>query len=260
MIVMLSQQLSGINIIAFLATTFFTTAGLRPSSEAEAQIDSYKLAIGWGAANAIFSTWAYFLVENKEEPSTQTEVSSHIEDDRGDVLSEENSSETNLDDVQESLPISFKEEGKPPQIDFEEVFGQSQGHSTFQATEKDNKRPSRALSEDLNNGVALSPKRTSGVLSARSSIISVEPPPSADEDDQVLYEYNKQDSRQLRGRRFLLLLSLFGGAVTLLITSLCFNIHEGSSARLPIIALFIIIFTLFYSLGAGKCPESDILS
>ena len=67
MVVMLSQQLSGINIIALLATTFFSTGELRTSSPIEAQTDSYKLAIGFGAANSVFSMIAYFLVENKEE-------------------------------------------------------------------------------------------------------------------------------------------------------------------------------------------------
>ena len=256
MIVMLSQQLSGINIIAFLATTFFTTAGLRPSSEAQAQIDSYKLAIGWGAANAIFSMWAYFLVENKEEPSTQTEVSSHFEDDRDDAISERNPSESSPSDGQGTLPELTEDDEITTLPDNSKIFEHNIGQSTFEKTVKENRHTFQALSKDSTNDVALDPKRNSHVLSARSSIYSADPPLSTDNCDHDLYEYDTRDSHQLRGRRFLLLLSLFGGAVTLLITSLCFNIHEGSPARLPLIAFFIIIFTLFYSIGAGMCPKS----
>ena len=93
------------------------------------------------------------------------------------------------------------------------------------------------------------PCRTSQVISEISSVSSV---PSDESDDRELYEF--KGAHQLRGRRFLLLTSLFGGMVTLLITALCFNIHLDSPARLPFIALFVMIFTLFYSVGAGAIP------
>ena len=86
-------------------------------------------------------------------------------------------------------------------------------------------------------------------MSEKSSILSVQDDES---DEKELYDFKA--SRQLRGRRFLLLISFFGGAVTLLINSLCFNIQSDSPARLPLIALFIMVFTLFYSVGAGAIP------
>ena len=59
---------------------------------------------------------------------------------------------------------------------------------------------------------------------------------------------------QLRGRRFLLLTSLGAGVITLALTSAMFHIPDGNPARLPMIILFIMIFTAFYSPGAGAIP------
>lgn len=59
---------------------------------------------------------------------------------------------------------------------------------------------------------------------------------------------------QLRGRRFLLLSSLGAGVVTLALTSAMFHIPDGNPARLPMIILFIMIFTAVYSPGAGAIP------
>ncbi|KAI9765689.1 MAG: hypothetical protein M1840_007247 [Geoglossum simile] len=75
MIVMLSQQLSGINILAFLASVFFNTPGFRKQPEKPSDpdavvatntanaYDSLRLAIGFGVVNAVASVIAYFLME-----------------------------------------------------------------------------------------------------------------------------------------------------------------------------------------------------
>ena len=73
---MISQQLSGINIYAFLATQFYSTAGPAKTSDQGDQehneANSFKFAIGFGAANMIFSSLAYFLVENPDpKPTTE---------------------------------------------------------------------------------------------------------------------------------------------------------------------------------------------
>lgn len=57
---------------------------------------------------------------------------------------------------------------------------------------------------------------------------------------------------KLRGRRFLLLLSLSAGAVILFITAFSFDIHN--SHRAGTIIAFVYIFTIFYSPGAGCIP------
>ena len=240
MIVMLSQQLSGINIIAFFATTFFTSAGLRRSSNADAEIDSYKLAIGWGAANAIFSACAYFLVENKEEPSARTETSFNVADGHNKAFSDRNPS---LEDRSQDMP-------KTPEEDEIAELSVNKANTSADPSYV----PSANIIEEPNEPKhpPRDPEGGSNASSTRSSICSNEIPPSIDDEERGFYEYESRESRELRGRRFLLLLSLSGGAVTLLITSLCFYINEDSQARLPLIALFIIIFTLFYSLGAGR--------
>ena len=65
-ITQISRQLSGINILAFLASISFTAAQLR-AGEKDGDQASIKqnlgLGIGFGAANAIFSAIAYFLIE-----------------------------------------------------------------------------------------------------------------------------------------------------------------------------------------------------
>ncbi|KAL8783696.1 MAG: hypothetical protein Q9213_004435 [Squamulea squamosa] len=75
-VVMLAQQLSGINIYAFMATQFYSSFG--PAEEAsrrdqpptkEQIAKSFEFAIGFGLANTIFSTIAFFLVESKDSNS-----------------------------------------------------------------------------------------------------------------------------------------------------------------------------------------------
>ena len=255
MIVMLSQQLTGMNIIAFLATSFFTSAGLRRSSDTEAQIDSYKLAIGWGAANAIFSACAYFLVENKEIPNARTETSFNVGDDRNEAFGDGNPSATSLENCLETSPETL-EEKEIAQQSVKKAQSAVGSSCAFSEDTIEETCESKVLSEAL---AKQAPKINSCASSVRSSICSNKAPPSINEDGQSSYEYESRESHQLRGRRFLLLLSLFGSAVTLVITSACFNIDVDSKARLPLIALFIIIFTIFYSLGAGQLhPKSRV--
>lgn len=59
---------------------------------------------------------------------------------------------------------------------------------------------------------------------------------------------------QLRGRRFLLLTSLAAGVVTLLLTANMFSLPPENDARKPMIIFFIMLFTAFYSPGAGAIP------
>ncbi|KAF4628579.1 hypothetical protein G7Y89_g9571 [Cudoniella acicularis] len=162
MIVMISQQLSGINILAFLASAFFSTADLRnqvvdPSNPGASNIaneyDSLRLAIGFGAANAIFSTFAYFLIE---------------------PLESEDALLTN--------------------------YSPSAGQNSNQ-------------------------KRKRSLL-----------PP------------------WMHGRRSLMLLSLAGGTVMLFILTFLLDLKKENSAKLPSVMVFIMLFTLCYSPGAGCVP------
>ena len=241
MVVMLSQQLSGINIIALLATTFFSTGDLRVSSPIQAQNDSYKLAIGFGAANFLFSTIAYFLVENKEEEPAVTDISA----DRGDNLSQVSLPE--IHGSQEYLP-NANEKTPPPDTVTSERLSATEAHARFEqdhiSSEDADTKSVQATSQHLEFPKA--PSET-------ASIASIPDNNDSQSENDTLYEFDTS-STQLRGRRFLLLVSLAGGMVTLLITSLCFNIHRSSTARLPLIAFFIYLFTLFYSVGAGAIP------
>ena len=64
MIVMVSQQLSGINILAFLASIFFSAAGFSSNSDPiTSRNNSLGLTIGFGGLNALFSVVAYWFIE-----------------------------------------------------------------------------------------------------------------------------------------------------------------------------------------------------
>jgi hypothetical protein len=56
------------------------------------------------------------------------------------------------------------------------------------------------------------------------------------------------------GRRALLICSLGVGAVMLLVLTLLLRMDESNEAKLPVVMLFIILWTLFYSPGAGCIP------
>ena len=60
------------SIIAFLATNFFSKAGLSPSQE-ENDINSYKLAVAFGCVNMVASLIAYPLVESPQQSLASTE-------------------------------------------------------------------------------------------------------------------------------------------------------------------------------------------
>ena len=248
MVVMLSQQLSGINIIALLATTFFTTGELRVSTPSESQIDSYKLAIGFGAANTIFSMIAYFLVENKEEQGTETEIGTDPGDDRSEA---DNLSQEGLPGIDGGqIDSSNGNDRLPPsRIVTPHRLSAIDAHVRFEQDDKS--------SSEVADAKSIKPSSQhleySNTPSETSSIASVPDSHDSQSENDTLYEF-ESSSKQLRGRRFLLLVSLGGGMFTLLITSLCFNIHQSSPARLPLIALFTYVFTLFYSVGAGAIP------
>ncbi|KAG9242174.1 putative sugar transporter [Calycina marina] len=57
-VVMAAQQMSGINVFAFLAASFLADAGL-------SSIDSLWLSLGFGIANFIFSPIAYWFIDSK---------------------------------------------------------------------------------------------------------------------------------------------------------------------------------------------------
>lgn len=66
--------------------------------------------------------------------------------------------------------------------------------------------------------------------------------------------YKRIDSK---GRRFLMLTSLFGMIWSLLAIAYCFDIgppDKPSSTKLGLVITFCIIFVFFYSIGAGPVP------
>jgi len=142
------------SILAFLASVFFSTAGLRIQSKANETKnthDSLALGIGFGAANAVFSAMAYFLIE-----------------------------------------------------------------------------PAEVENPDLGSTPA-----TKGQSKSK------------------LWAWLK---RRLQGRRALLLLSLSSGAVMLFILIFLLDLKENNPAKLPIVVIFIILYTACYSPGAGCVP------
>ena len=259
MIVMLSQQFSGINIIAFLSTNFFSTAGLRPSSPEQAQIDSYKLAIGWAAVNTIASVWAYFLVENKEEPKEKTTEAGSMADEE-DLREKQQfeDPENPYEDDSSDIPDELSKDEAFATDDKGKRFSTLSARVTFKDNPEEVGREQLApetvpsLSGDFQKNLVVD-EQALPRSSRASSIASIPDDPHTYEEemhnDSSAYDVN--DKFQLRGRRFLLLTSLAGGAVSLAITSLCFLIPEGNAARLPMVAIWIMIFTIFYSIGAG---------
>ncbi|KAL8734976.1 MAG: hypothetical protein Q9181_002985 [Wetmoreana brouardii] len=203
MIVMLSQQLSGINTFAFLATQFYSTAG--PAAY-QNETDSFKFSIGFGAANMLFSIIAYFLVENKDPKTDDTE--------------------------------SIREKSSGPSSKVEAEVLQREDISKLQAAQV--QKPEDF--EPCPNSPDIADQRSSS--SSDSSISAI---------NEGNY-YDTGSGHWFRGRRFLLLTSLGSGVFTSLLTSTMFNLQDGNPARLPMIIFFIIVFTAFYSPGAGAIP------
>ena len=85
-IVMLAQQLSGINILAFMATQFYYLVRTRDNDNLgeddreKEEAKSFRFAIGFGLANMIFSIAAYYLVENRDPPKRDWEDMSSSSD------------------------------------------------------------------------------------------------------------------------------------------------------------------------------------
>ena len=252
------------SVIAFLATNFFSTAGLRPSSPAQAQNDSYKLAIGWAAVNSIASVWAYFLIENKEEPRDKntdggSEADNNDEDDDHKEKPAFDQHGNHLDDSDSAMRDELSDRVEPylPSEKAKKASVAST-HVTFKGYHdeiEDDTFKERASIDSLPEQCPEDEFRASRNGSAASSVHSAhsdyndETYERGTNGDQELLDHGEKI--QLRGRRFLLLTSLSGGAVSLLVTSLCFLIPPDSPARLPMIAIFIMVFTVFYSIGAG---------
>jgi Sugar (and other) transporter len=69
------------------------------------------------------------------------------------------------------------------------------------------------------------------------------------------FQYPAYKQIDRRGRRFLLLLSLFGMSCSLLAEAFCFQISDAKpSLRIGFITFFVIVFTFFYAFGAGPVP------
>ncbi|KAF2002631.1 MFS general substrate transporter [Amniculicola lignicola CBS 123094] len=165
MVVMLSQQLSGINILGFVSSIFFSAAGLRkqpePNDDAKNlanAYDSLKFSIGFGVANAVFSAIAYFLIEPLEKELPEMK----------------------------NAPIH-----------------QPKGRTVWKW------KPSGGTRSCL---------------------------------------------KLFRGRRALLMTSLGGGALMLFILTFLLRLDPTNEAKLPLVMIFIILWNLFYSPGAGAVP------
>ena len=65
-------------------------------------------------------------------------------------------------------------------------------------------------------------------------------------------EYRK--TPKFRGRRFLLLTSLGAGVVTLFLAAMMFYIDPSNPARSRLVIFFLLVWTAFYSPGAGAIP------
>ncbi|KAN0071856.1 hypothetical protein V8E54_010452 [Elaphomyces granulatus] len=95
-----------------------------------------------------------------------------------------------------------------------------------------------------------------GAANAVFSVIAyfVIEPPEDDEDDSTPGKKKLQLAKRLRGRRSLLMISLGGGTAMLFVLTFLLNLNESSPAKLPLVVTFIMLFTLFYSPGAGCVP------
>ncbi|KAL8730066.1 MAG: hypothetical protein Q9181_004797 [Wetmoreana brouardii] len=221
--------------------------------QTQAQNDSYKLAIGFGAVNAIFSACPYFLIENKEERRTVTETGPEVDDEDRDTDGPFVHENTDWNVSGEILHNTPGETGAEPAGNLKRV-SVIEPAVTFQGDPKklddSDQTEERSVTSEVDQGPSLEVRRSSAHFSHETASLSNTEVSSSR--DKELYE--TKGSNTLRGRRFLLLISLFGCIWTLLITALLFNIDQDSPARLPLIALFLMIFTLFYSVGAGPIP------
>ena len=329
-------------MVAFFATSLFSTASLRSSSERDAQLDSYRLAMAFGAVNAIASAIPFFLVDDRTEKVDKERSTENRSSHGANVLDEHESFSTKSfekeglpkessgehgavdDSVKDGveredgerrgdeedglgengtgIPEGAEEVNSRKELSTQQAPGQkllaaqldvqphAEGHqepdpskigtdaltpTTAQAgsTHMCESSKTQELTEDVatrstKDELAEHHSRpVSSSASARSRI----PPPLSDEtcdtEDSDTEEDNEADGEpededlyetdipfQWRGRRFLLLTSLFLCMVFLFITALCFQISVDSPARLPAISCFILAFTFSYSIGAGAIP------
>jgi hypothetical protein len=168
-------MLPSTSILAFLASVFFSAAGLTSQSSNPADAttnsdNSLRLTIGFGAANTVFSMLAYWLIEPRPDVG---------------VMEEELSRLMMLQDP---------------------AAGEAGAGSGVQPQ-------------------TINPK-----------------------------EKNRELPRWLFGRRSLLLLSLGFGTLMLFILTFLLTLDESNPAKLPVVVVFIMLFTLAYSPGAGCVP------
>ena len=314
-------------MIAFFATTLYSTATLRSVSERDAQLDSYRLAIAFGATNAVASSIPFFLVDKKTEdvdkshipktgahglfrgflgfgskvrPNDQTtdpvglcgeptasssaehappHISSRATSRASDGLqcgdrSQSNSATSEIPN--RSLGITEMATHQTENSAHSMDRGQE---DTFRATQEESVTGNEAnITNDTGGDCRLngplpmvptdvqeeprrsnqSPANSSGSSEADSTSKSSTIGSNNDDEDnsepQHVNEVENDGEFEWRGRRFLLLTSMLGCMIFLIITALCFHVSVDSPARLPLIALFTMLFTFSYSIGAGAIP------
>ena len=232
---------------------------------ASPEMDSYKLAIGFGAANAIFSTVAYFLVENKKGKSPHA---SHKQDEGAPRDLEDQSTEsisekhhetsgdyeaTTLQRIHMASPVDAKE---ICQQGSDEQNADNNGQLPTKPSETGPGKNSasgsiglQGLSLRISRGLPEEPHGVTHRATGDSSeISSLSAPCSSD----TPYETN--EIHRFRGRRFLLLTSLLAGTFLLILTGAMFLLPIENAARTPMIVFFIMLFTANYSPGAGCIP------
>ena len=194
--------------------------------------DPLKFLTGFGAVNTLFSCLAYFLIENKESNDRKNSFASAVKSFFSGILyffipdRKRKKRPTAMSEIQHGITDSNEQELKNGS-GLNAPFPSTQ-HVEEPVSEHDGQT-------DQSNG-----------LDAAST------PQSRDQEDKFP-EYKW--APRYRGRRFLLLMSFAAGIFTLLATCMIFKyLTPDSDARLPLIIIFNLIFTAFYSPGAGAIP------
>jgi hypothetical protein len=93
-------------------------------------------------------------------------------------------------------------------------------------------------------------------LDAFNGLPPIEPPSATSSSEKKKKEKKKRRflQAQIYGRRALLLFSLAGGTLLLLALSILLTLKDTNSAKLPLVVIFLMLFTLAYSPGAGAVP------
>lgn len=181
----------------------------------------------------IFSCLAYFLVENKEPEDADSKVTRAFKRIFSNVsyFFVGNKKLKGTESKTASPKSDDQDAGMKPPDDIDSV-----------SKHQSSTLPSHVQPIDELAQAQQSPNVQNSNNHTGSSAISA---PKPREEDVKFPEY--KEAPKFRGRRFLLLMSFATGVVTLLLTSMMFNISDGSTARLPMITFFIIVFTAFYS-------------